>query len=194
MNCGLYLTMEADFVDNCLAEGNKTEAVVKIEAKGTDARGTCITCMGEETLSPPPPSLHLPQSHTLQLSAKTKQIFIISTLHTQADKESCSCYRTQRSASTGGFLPGKSEHSGLMGVGGWGGAAATIILDHIKKIPAKSHPGIRTCFINQTKLFNKFSVSKVPALGRCWCHARTFIKNALVRLEDEDDAGRRCLH
>lgn len=38
MNCGLYLTMEADFVDNCLAEGNKTEAVVKIEAKGTDAR------------------------------------------------------------------------------------------------------------------------------------------------------------
>lgn len=117
MNCGLYLTMEADFVDNCLAEGNKTEAVVKIEAKGTDARGTCITRMGEETLSPPLHllPLHLPQSHTLQLTAKTKQIFIISTLHTQADKESCSCYRTQRSASTGGFLPGKPEHSGLMG-------------------------------------------------------------------------------
>lgn len=34
MNRGLYLTMEADFVDNCLGEENKTEAVVKTDAKG----------------------------------------------------------------------------------------------------------------------------------------------------------------
>lgn len=34
MNCGLYLMIESDFVDNCLGEQSKTGPVVETDTKG----------------------------------------------------------------------------------------------------------------------------------------------------------------
>lgn len=76
MNCGLHLTMEAHFVDNCLGEENKTGAVVNSEQKDR-WKGMCITCMGKKTLRPPPscPNTH-PEAHRKDLAD-----FIIYALH-----------------------------------------------------------------------------------------------------------------
>lgn len=95
MNCVLFLTMESHFVDNCLGGQNKTQVVVKSDSKG-HMEGNAHNLQGRKDLEESAPSI-FPQTHTPRLAAKTKKILSF-TLHALPDKESCSCYHTQRSA------------------------------------------------------------------------------------------------
>lgn len=85
--------MEAHFVDNCLGEENKTWAVVKSDTE-EQMEGNVHNVYGWKDFEAPPSS---PNAHSAA-HRKDKADFIIYTLHMQPDKESCSCYHTQRSA------------------------------------------------------------------------------------------------